>query len=105
MSTPTITGVQLAGSHDLPLLVVGPSLGTSATALWSSVAALLGPVASSLPDGSRVLVAAGEFTSVSFPFAAHHARGVTVTEAPLEWRPVPQNTAFLGFFRFKEWTR
>ena len=26
-----------------------------------------------------------------------------VTEAPLEWRPVPQNTAFLGFFRFKEW--
>ncbi len=28
-----------------------------------------------------------------------------LTEAPLEWRPVPQNTAFLGFFRFKEWTR
>ena len=28
-----------------------------------------------------------------------------VTDAPLEWRPVPQNTAFLGFFRFKEWTR
>ncbi|PTL85330.1 DUF1175 family protein [Vitiosangium sp. GDMCC 1.1324] len=26
-----------------------------------------------------------------------------VTDAPLEWRPVPQNTAFLGFFRFKEW--
>ena len=25
------------------------------------------------------------------------------TEAPVEWRPVPQNTAFLGFFRFKEW--
>jgi hypothetical protein len=25
------------------------------------------------------------------------------TEAPIEWRPVPQNTAFLGFFRFKEW--
>jgi uncharacterized protein len=28
-----------------------------------------------------------------------------VTEAPLEWRPVPRNTAFLGFFRFKEWMR
>ncbi len=41
MTTPTITGVQLAGSADLPLLVCGPSLGTSATALWSSVAALL----------------------------------------------------------------
>jgi len=25
------------------------------------------------------------------------------TEAPVEWRPVPHNTAFLGFFRFKEW--
>ncbi|GHG87186.1 DUF1175 family protein [Comamonas sp. JC664] len=25
------------------------------------------------------------------------------TEAPLEWRPVPQNASFLGFFRFKEW--
>ncbi|HSP81068.1 MAG TPA: DUF1175 family protein [Myxococcaceae bacterium] len=25
------------------------------------------------------------------------------TEAPVEWRPVPRNTAFLGFFRFKEW--
>ncbi len=26
------------------------------------------------------------------------------TEAPIEWRPVTQNSAFLGFFRFKEWT-
>ncbi|RKH09671.1 DUF1175 family protein [Corallococcus sp. CA053C] len=25
------------------------------------------------------------------------------TEAPREWRPVPANAAFLGFFRFKEW--
>lgn len=28
-----------------------------------------------------------------------------LTEPPLEWRPVPQNTHFLGFFRFKEWSR
>ena len=41
MSRPSITGVQLGGSSDLPLLVCGPSLGTSATALWSPVAALL----------------------------------------------------------------
>lgn len=26
-------------------------------------------------------------------------------EPPLEWRPVPENPAFLGFFRFKEWMR
>ncbi len=38
---PTITGIQLGGSPDLPLLVCGPSLGTSATALWSPVATLL----------------------------------------------------------------
>lgn len=25
-------------------------------------------------------------------------------EAPGEWRPVPENPSFLGFFRFKEWT-
>jgi 3-oxoadipate enol-lactonase/4-carboxymuconolactone decarboxylase len=42
MTTPHLAGVELAGSPDLPLLVCGPSLGTSATALWSPVAALLG---------------------------------------------------------------
>lgn len=41
MTIPAITGVQLGGSANLPLLVCGPSLGTSATALWSPVAALL----------------------------------------------------------------
>jgi len=41
MSIPHVTGVELAGSPDLPLLVCGPSLGTSATALWSPVATLL----------------------------------------------------------------
>lgn len=52
-----------------------------------SVAALLGPVASALPDGASVLVPEGEFTSVSFPFAAHDGRRVTVTEAPLHRLP------------------
>lgn len=42
MSVPEIRGVQLAGPAALPLLVCGPSLGTSATALWSAAAALLG---------------------------------------------------------------
>ena len=41
MTTPSIVGVQLGGSPDLPLLVCGPSLGTSATTLWSRVAELL----------------------------------------------------------------
>lgn len=42
MSVPTLVGVELAGSADLPLLVLGPSLGTSAESLWSPVAQQLG---------------------------------------------------------------
>ncbi|MCL8027166.1 alpha/beta fold hydrolase [Nocardioides bruguierae] len=37
----SVTAVRLGGRPDLPLLVLGPSLGTSATALWSRAAALL----------------------------------------------------------------
>lgn len=42
MTIPTVTGVHLGGSPTLPLLVCGPSLGTSAVALWSQAADLLG---------------------------------------------------------------
>ncbi|WP_181722661.1 bifunctional 3-oxoadipate enol-lactonase/4-carboxymuconolactone decarboxylase PcaDC [Nocardia gipuzkoensis] len=41
MTIPTVTGVHLGGSSALPLLVCGPSLGTSAVALWSAAADLL----------------------------------------------------------------
>lgn len=47
-------------------------------AVGATVAGLLTPVAAGLPDGARVLAAAGEFTSVTFPFAAQQHRGVTV---------------------------
>ncbi len=50
-------------------------------AIGSTVSGLLEIVAASLPAGSRVLVARGDFTSVSWPFAA--APGVTVEEADL----------------------
>jgi len=65
--SPTITGVQLGGTLDLPLLVCGPSLGTSATALWSPVATLLADefhvVAWDLPGhGANRTVPAGAFT-------------------------------------------
>ncbi len=42
MSVPTVTAVRLTGAAnraELPLLVLGPSLGTSATTLWSDCAA------------------------------------------------------------------
>lgn len=38
---PRIVGTELAGHAGLPLLLVGPSLGTSVAALWADVAALL----------------------------------------------------------------
>ena len=52
-------------------------------AIGSQVSPLVGLVASALPDGATVLVPEGEFTSVTFPFAAHAARGIRVVEAPL----------------------
>lgn len=53
---------------------------TNAVAVGSTVSGLLGPVAAAFPPGTRVLCAEGEFTSVSFPFAAC---GHEVTEVPL----------------------
>lgn len=41
MTVPHITAVRLGGSPNLPLLVLGPSLGTSAQTLWSQTAAHL----------------------------------------------------------------
>jgi len=65
--TPTITGIPLGGASDLPLLVCGPSLGTSAKALWSPVAPLLADdfhvVAWDLPGhGTNRSVPADAFT-------------------------------------------
>ncbi|MCW2855467.1 MAG: pcaC [Marmoricola sp.] len=42
MSVPTLTLTQLAGLEGLPLLVVGPSLGTGVASLWGTAAGLLG---------------------------------------------------------------
>ncbi|WP_163784206.1 DUF1175 family protein [Myxococcus vastator] len=48
---------------------------------------------------ARVVYHPGEQGAAVRTGVLHHL----VTEAPLEWRPVPQNASFLGFFRFKEW--
>lgn len=49
-------------------------------AIGATVSQLLAPVAAGVPDGARVVTIDREFTSVTFPFAAHARRGVTVTE-------------------------
>ena len=57
MSVPRISGVQLSDPGAGPLLLLGTSIGTSATALWSASAALLGErfhvVAWDLPGHGR----------------------------------------------------
>jgi selenocysteine lyase/cysteine desulfurase len=56
-------------------------------ALGATASSLVGLVAASLPDGAQVLTAAGDFTSVLFPFyvqAGLEGRRVSVREAPLE---------------------
>lgn len=53
-------------------------------AIGHQVSPLVGLVAASLPTGTTVLLAEGEFTSVSFPFAAQEPRGIRLKVAPLD---------------------
>lgn len=53
-------------------------------AVGSQVSVFAGLVAASLPPGSEVLTAEGDFTSILFPFHAQARRGVTVREVPLD---------------------
>jgi 3-oxoadipate enol-lactonase / 4-carboxymuconolactone decarboxylase len=66
VSGPQITGVQLSEPDAGPLLVLGPSLGTSSTALWSLAAARLADrhhlVAWDLPGHGRNRTVGAQFT-------------------------------------------
>lgn len=83
------TGAGRAGEYDEPVArarqgfadLVG--VDVARVAIGPAVSALVGLVATALPPGARVLVAAGEFTSVTWPFAAQAERGVEVTEVDL----------------------
>jgi selenocysteine lyase/cysteine desulfurase len=52
-------------------------------AVGNQVSTFTGLVASALPDGSRVLAAEEDFSSVLFPFLVHADRGVHVRTVPL----------------------
>jgi len=52
-------------------------------AVGATVSELLGLVAASLPDGSKVLTAENDFASTLTPFAVHQRRGVTIQTSPL----------------------
>src|SRR4051794_33691096 len=53
-------------------------------AVGANVSGLVALVAAAVPDGTTVLAAEPEFTSVIFPFLAQQARGVTVEFVPLD---------------------
>jgi len=53
-------------------------------AVGSQVSVFAGLVAAALPPGSEVLTAAGDFTSILFPFLAQTGRGVSVRGVPLD---------------------
>jgi selenocysteine lyase/cysteine desulfurase len=48
------------------------------------VSVFAGLIAANLPDGSEVLTATGDFTSILFPFYAQAGRGIRVREVPLD---------------------
>ncbi|MBF4550598.1 aminotransferase class V-fold PLP-dependent enzyme [Pseudoclavibacter sp. VKM Ac-2888] len=52
-------------------------------AIGNQVSPLVGLIAASVPDGAEVLFAENDFTSVSFPFAAHADRGLRLREVPV----------------------
>lgn len=55
-------------------------VAASDVATGASVSQLVGLVAASVPDSTKVITVRNEFTSVTFPFAAQRHRGIRVTE-------------------------
>ncbi|SCK50514.1 Selenocysteine lyase/Cysteine desulfurase [Streptomyces sp. WMMB 714] len=84
------TGRAAPPAYDAPLAASRASyarlvgVDPSWVTVGSQVSAFTGLIAANLPDGSQVLTAEGEFTSVVFPFHAQARRGVEVREVPLE---------------------
>jgi selenocysteine lyase/cysteine desulfurase len=68
------------GRHSVARLVRADPAGV---AIGPQVSALVGLVASALPDGARVLVPDVEFTSNLFPYAVQGVRGVEVVTVPV----------------------
>jgi selenocysteine lyase/cysteine desulfurase len=75
-----VTAARLSYAH---LIGVQPA----DVATGSQVSVTAGLVAANLPAGARVVCAAGDFTSMVFPFLAQADRGVTVEHVPLAELP------------------
>jgi selenocysteine lyase/cysteine desulfurase len=60
------------------------SVDPSLVAVGGQVSVFAGLIAASLPAGSEVLTASGDFTSIVFPFHVWAGRGITVQEVRLD---------------------
>ncbi|MFB9908180.1 aminotransferase class V-fold PLP-dependent enzyme [Allokutzneria oryzae] len=80
-NSPSEFDVHVRRARDAFASLVGVDAANVAAGVSGSQ--LVGIVAASVPDGTRVLIARNEFTSLSFPFAAQAHRGVKVTEVGL----------------------
>lgn len=69
-------------SRELAASILGVDSDRVAVANQASV--FVGLVASSLPDGCKVLIPEGEFTSLLFPFLVQERHGIEVVEVPHE---------------------
>jgi selenocysteine lyase/cysteine desulfurase len=74
--------IPVAGARRTYAGLVG--VDESMVAVGANVSVFAGLIAASLPDDAEVVTAAGDFTSVIFPFHVQARRGVTVREVPLE---------------------
>ena len=59
-------------------------VAAESVAVGPSTSSFVGLLAAGLPESAEVLVPAGDFTSLVFPFLVQTARGVHVREVPLE---------------------
>lgn len=75
---------EAAVAHSRALFADLVQVPVSWVAVGAQVSALVGLVASSLDAGSRVLCVDGEFTSVTFPFAARSDLGLTLDCVPAD---------------------
>jgi selenocysteine lyase/cysteine desulfurase len=83
-------GTADAVAYDLPVAAARAAyaqlagVDPSVVAVGSQVSVFAGLIAANLPEGSEVLTAAGDFTSILFPFHAQAGRGIRVREVPLD---------------------
>jgi selenocysteine lyase/cysteine desulfurase len=89
-------------AYDLPLAAARSSYAHLAgvdpylVAVGSQGSVFTGLIAANLPDGSEVLTATGDFTSILFPFYAQAGRGIRIREVPLERiGPAPGRATYL----------